>query len=126
VNTTLFCENIVIATLETVGAPSVSQPQKRDRTLGSCVCVCVCVCVRVCACVCVCLFVCACVCVREEECVCVYVRQTNRKLECKKVLISNRYSQLQIGWHRIWRLFLKTFNLVPNVPGFSWDPSFNT
>ena len=27
------------------------------------------------------------------------------------------YSQLQIGWHRIWRLFLKTFNLVPGLPG---------
>jgi len=31
------------------------------------------------------------------------------------------YGQLQIGWHRIWRLFLKTFNLVPGVPKFSWD-----
>ena len=29
-----------------------------------------------------------------------------------------KYSQLQIGWHRIWRLFLKTFNLVPGEPGF--------
>jgi len=34
------------------------------------------------------------------------------------------YSQLQIGWHRFLRLFLKTFNLVPGVPGFSWDSSF--
>jgi len=34
------------------------------------------------------------------------------------------YSQLQIGWHSILRLFLKTFNLVPGVPGFSWDSSF--
>ena len=31
------------------------------------------------------------------------------------------YSWLQIGWHSILRLFLKTFNLVPGVPGFSWD-----
>jgi len=36
------------------------------------------------------------------------------------------YSQLQIGWHRIWRLFLKTFNLVPGVPWLSWDSSFIT
>ena len=28
------------------------------------------------------------------------------------------YSQLQIGWHSILRLFLKTFNFVPGVPGF--------
>ena len=33
------------------------------------------------------------------------------------------YSRLQIGWNRILRLFLKTFNLVPRVPGFSWDLS---
>ena len=31
------------------------------------------------------------------------------------------YGQLHIGWHRILRLFLKTFSLVPGVPGFSWD-----
>ena len=31
------------------------------------------------------------------------------------------YSQLQIGRHSILRLFLKTFKLVPGVPGFSWD-----
>jgi len=36
------------------------------------------------------------------------------------------YSQLQIGWHIIWRLFLKTFNLVPGVAGFSWDLLFIT
>jgi len=29
------------------------------------------------------------------------------------------YSQLRIAWHRILRLFLKTFDLVPGVPGFS-------
>jgi len=29
------------------------------------------------------------------------------------------YSPLHIGWHRILRIFLKTFNLVPGVPGFS-------
>ena len=33
------------------------------------------------------------------------------------------YSLLQTGWHRILRLILKTFNLVPGVPGFSWDLS---
>jgi len=33
------------------------------------------------------------------------------------------YSQLQIGWHRILRLFLIFFNLVPGVPEFSWDLS---
>jgi len=27
------------------------------------------------------------------------------------------YSQLQIGWHKILRSFLKKFNLVPGVPG---------
>jgi len=31
------------------------------------------------------------------------------------------YSQLQIGWHSILRFFLKTFDLVPGVLGFSWD-----
>jgi len=31
------------------------------------------------------------------------------------------YSQLQIEWHTILRLFLKTFDLVPDVPGFSLD-----
>ena len=36
------------------------------------------------------------------------------------------YSQLQIGWHSILRLFRKTFNLVPGVPGFSWDSLFIT
>ena len=36
------------------------------------------------------------------------------------------YSQLQIGWHSILRLFLKAFNLVPGVPGFSWDSSLIT
>jgi len=36
------------------------------------------------------------------------------------------YSQLQIGWHRILRLLLKTFDLVPGVPRFSWDWSFIT
>jgi len=72
--------------------------------------VCVCVCVGVCVCGCVCVGVCVRVCVCVCMCVCVYVRQTNRKLECKKVLISNRYYQLQIGWHSIWRLFLKSCN----------------
>jgi len=33
------------------------------------------------------------------------------------------YSRLQIGLHRILRLFLKTSDLVPGVPGFSWDLS---
>jgi len=32
-------------------------------------------------------------------------------------------SQLQIGWHSILRLFLKTFDWVPGVPGFSRDSS---
>ena len=41
-------------------------------------------------------------------------------------ICKNTYSQLQIGWHSILRLFLKTFNLVPGVPGFSWDSSFIT
>jgi hypothetical protein len=36
------------------------------------------------------------------------------------------YSQLQIGWQRIWRLYLKSFSLVPGVSGFSWDSSFIT
>jgi len=36
------------------------------------------------------------------------------------------YSQLQKGRHWILRLFLKTFNLVPGVPGFSWDVPFIT
>jgi len=40
-------------------------------------------------------------------------------------LLRPRYSQLQIGWHSISRLFLKTFNLVPGVPGFSMGPSYN-
>jgi len=39
---------------------------------------------------------------------------------------SLEYSQLQIVWHSILRLFLKTFNSVPGVPGFSWDSSFIT
>jgi len=30
------------------------------------------------------------------------------------------YSRLHIEWHRILRLFLKNFNLVPSVSGFSW------
>jgi len=33
------------------------------------------------------------------------------------------YSRLQIRWHRILRLFLKTLNLVPGVPEFSWSVS---
>ena len=43
-----------------------------------------------------------------------------------RVYIYCIYSQLQIRWHSILRLFLKTFNLVPGVPGFSWDSSFIT
>jgi len=35
------------------------------------------------------------------------------------------YSQLQIGWHRILRLFLKTFNLVPGIPGFLLNSSLS-
>ena len=32
------------------------------------------------------------------------------------------YFQLPMGWHRILRLFLKTFNWVPGAPGFyPWD-----
>jgi len=27
---------------------------------------------------------------------------------------------------QIWRFIPKSFNLVPGVPGFSWDPSFIT
>ena len=38
----------------------------------------------------------------------VYIQNSNTYL----------YSQLQKGWHRILRPFLKTFNLVPGVPGF--------
>jgi len=38
----------------------------------------------------------------------------------------NEYSQSLVGWHSILRLFLKTFNLVPCVPGFSWDSSIIT
>ena len=34
------------------------------------------------------------------------------------------YSRLQIGWHRILRIFLKTFNLVLGIPGFSSYLSF--
>jgi len=33
------------------------------------------------------------------------------------------YSQLQRGWHRILRVFLKLSIFVPGVPGFSWDLS---
>jgi len=33
------------------------------------------------------------------------------------------YSELQIGWHRISRLFLNNLNLVPGVPGLYWDLS---
>jgi len=33
------------------------------------------------------------------------------------------YSRLQIAWHRTLRWFLKRFNLVPGVPGFSCDLS---
>ena len=33
------------------------------------------------------------------------------------------YSRLQIRWHRILRFFLKTFNVVAGVPGFSWELS---
>ena len=36
------------------------------------------------------------------------------------------YSQLQIGWQSISRLFLKTFDLIPGVPGSSQDSSFIT
>ena len=32
-----------------------------------------------------------------------------------------RYSQSQVGRHKILRLFLKTLNLVPGVPSFSCD-----
>jgi len=35
-----------------------------------------------------------------------------------------KYSRLQIGWHTILRLFLKTFNSTPGVPGFSLDLQF--
>jgi len=31
------------------------------------------------------------------------------------------YRWLPIGWHRILRLCQKTFTLVPDIPGFSWD-----
>ena len=31
------------------------------------------------------------------------------------------YRYLQIGWHRILRLFVISFNVVPGVPGFSRD-----
>jgi len=34
---------------------------------------------------------------------------------------SENESQLKIKWHRILRLFLKTFNSVPGVPGFSME-----
>jgi len=34
---------------------------------------------------------------------------------------ASAYSPLQIQRHKILRLCLKTFNLVPGVPGFSWD-----
>jgi len=37
--------------------------------------------------------------------------------------LDSTYSQLQIGWHRIFRFFLKTFHIVPGVPGFLWDQS---
>jgi len=40
------------------------------------------------------------------------------------VLISSTYSRLQIGQQKILRLRLKTFNLVPGEPGFSWDLSW--
>jgi len=33
------------------------------------------------------------------------------------------YSRLQISWPRILWLFLKTFNVVAGVPGFSWELS---
>jgi len=42
---------------------------------------------------------------------------------CLCVVHCAMYNQLQIGWHRILRIFLKSFNLVPGVPRFSWDLS---
>jgi len=38
--------------------------------------------------------------------------------------VSPSYSQMQIGWHSILRLILKTFNLVPCIPGLLWVLSF--
>jgi len=35
--------------------------------------------------------------------------------------MTHSFSQLQIGWHRCLRLFVKTFGLVTGVPRFSWD-----
>ena len=37
------------------------------------------------------------------------------------IYTSYTYSQLEIVWHSILRLFLLFFDLVPGVPGFSWD-----
>jgi len=52
-------------------------------------------------------------------CVCVCVRVRERTRAIGRVFVPwtvCTYSQLQMGWHRILRFFLKTFNLVP---GFS-------
>jgi len=55
-----------------------------------------------------------------------------RKLAATKLLVRQHvhlcdatqiHSRVQIGWQKILRLFLKTFNLVPGEPGFSWDLS---
>ena len=49
--------------------------------------------------------------------------QFSIKTLLSSVFSETRYSRLQIVWHRILRLFLKTFNSVPGVPGFSRDLS---
>jgi len=55
------------------------------------------------------------------------IAHVHTRIVFHRVLIfAYRFSQLQIGWHSILTLFLKTFNLVPGVPGFSWDSSFIT
>jgi len=88
--------------------------------MNTCILVFVFACVLVCVCLCVCVFVRVCACVYACVHACVRVCDVFRHrvlYECSAQM-SGMYSRLQIGWHRILRLFLKTFYLVPGVPGF--------
>jgi len=59
---------------------------------------------------------------RGFECIHIYIHIYSQLYTLQRgIEYIHVYSQLQIGWHRILRLFLEKFNLVPGVPGFSWE-----
>ena len=53
----------------------------------------------------------------------IYVYRHVQRCSVNTCIYSYTYSRLQIGWHRILKGFLKTFNFVPDAPRFSWDLS---